>query len=100
MNTENNNNNNKQGDANEDELKKLFKAINYSKPSELDFLRWNKNLVLSKNKDIVLQSWRLWAAMFVGFAIGVATFKLSEMSNKHNNYSADATIEHVHINLD
>jgi hypothetical protein len=84
---------------NDDDLKKLFKSAKYQQPSPLEMARWKK-VVRSEVLNRTPGEWtRLAVACLVGVLIGAAAFK-SPVSKEHEeNFSDDATIERVYVNL-
>jgi hypothetical protein len=90
-------------DINDEQLKKLFKSQQYQQPTDLDLMRWKKSLINMSNysnKARSIQWLQLLTAGIIGFVIGVVVLKTQDLQTPEKNLSANATIEHVHVNLD
>lgn len=85
---------------NDEDLKKHFKSRVYETPSEIDLARWNKSIVLRRTKQQNQQSWKIAAAVVAGFFMGLSTFYFTNSGKEEKNFASNATIEHVHVNLD
>ncbi len=82
------------------ELKNMFKSMKHEGPSEVEVARW-KRVVRQKLKSRTPNEWaRLAAACLIGVVIGATAFKGSPHKPEIENFSDDATIEMVHVNLD
>lgn len=82
------------------DLKNMFKSMKHGEPSEIEIARWKK-VLRREIKDRTPSEWaRLAVACLIGVVIGATAFKGTAPKSNSENFSDDATIEMVHVNLD
>lgn len=85
---------------NDQELKKLFKAMNHGEPSQMEVARWKKAVRAAVRLQTPSEWARLAVACLIGMVIGATAFHdKAGKTEKTENFAEDATIERVHVNL-
>lgn len=82
---------------NDQDLKNLFKSMKHGEPSEMEVARWKK-VVRETLRSRSPGEWtRLAVACLIGIVIGATAFP--KKNKESENFTDDATIERVYINL-
>jgi len=79
------------------DLKNLFKSMKHGEPSEIEVARWKK-IVRETVRSRSPEEWtRLAVACLLGVLIGATAFRAKPTPPE--NFTEDATIERVYVNL-